>query len=280
MIPVIDVHCHVYPAAIAEKAAAAVAAFYRVRRGDGVADLAGLPEVLARECVGTYNVIHSVATVPRQVEDVNRFVASVAAKDDRFLAFGTLHPDSEPDAMARQIAQILDLGLKGIKLHPDMQGFALNSSACYDMVEACAGRFLLLLHTGDTRYARSNPEQLMPLLEQFPETTFIGAHMAGYTCWEHAGEVLAGRYPNLYVDISSTMFALTPERTAALVRAYGADRVLFGSDFPMWHPRGELERFLALPLTKAEQDAILYDNAARLLGLPPRGKIEKERPQK
>lgn len=270
MGPVIDIHCHVYPAAIAEKAAAAVAAFYRVQRGDGVADLAGLPEVLARECVGTYNVIHSVATVPHQVADVNRFVASVAAKDGRFLPFGTLHPDCGPEEMAQHIARIRDLGMKGIKLHPDMQGFALNSPACYAMVEACGGEFLLLLHTGDVRYARSNPEQLAPLLERFPETIFIGAHMAGYTCWEHAGEALAGKYPNLYVDISSTLFALPPEQAVALVRAYGADRVLFGSDFPMWHPRTELERFLGLPLTRQEQEAILYDNAARLLGLPPR----------
>ena len=92
--------------------------------------------------------------------------------------------------------------------------------------------------------------------------------MGGYTIWERATRALAGKYENLYVDISSTMFALPSEKVRELVRAYGADRVLFGTDFPMWRPKEELDRFYALGLSRAEERKILYGNAAKLLHLP------------
>ncbi len=56
-----------------------------------------------------------------------------------------------------------------------------------------------------------------------------------------------GRYENLYVDISSTFFGGDPEEAVDMVRAYGAERVLFGTDFPMWCPKDEVRKFLALP---------------------------------
>ena len=69
------------------------------------------------------------------------------------------------------------------------------------------------------------------------------------------------------MDSSSSLFALSPEEAAALVRLYGADRVLFGVDYPMWTPGEELNRFLALPLTEEERERVLYKNAAALYGL-------------
>ncbi|MEI5604451.1 amidohydrolase family protein, partial [Streptomyces brasiliscabiei] len=54
-----------------------------------------------------------------------------------------------------------------------------------------------------------------------------------------------------------------------LICAYGAERVLFGTDYPMWNPAQELERFLALRLPQRDEENILYNNAARLFGLCP-----------
>ncbi len=62
--------------------------------------------------------------------------------------------------------------------------------------------------------------------------------MGGHTFWKDATKVLAGRYDNLYVDISSTFFGVTLEEAADMVRAYGAERVLFGTDFPYVAPQG------------------------------------------
>ena len=115
-----------------------------------------------------------------------------------------------------------------------MQRFALNDPKAMKLYELVGGRVPFLLHTGDYRFSFSNPEQLKPVLEAFPETTFVGAHMGGYTIWKEAARALAGRYDNLYVDISSTFFGVTREEAVSMVRAYGAERVLFGTDFPMW----------------------------------------------
>ena len=271
MEPIVDFHCHVYPEKIAAHAAAAVAAFYRAETTDvKPANLTGTPEVLAREeeqAGIAYQVIHSVATTPHQVGSVNGFLFRLASTaQGRLIPFGTLHPDCE--APEREVDEILSMGMKGVKMHPDMQGFAINEPRSFRLLEACGNRLIVLYHTGDDRYHFSNPEELIPALEAFPETTFVGAHMGGYTMWEEATRALAGRYENLYVDISSTMFALPPEKVRELVRAYGADRVLFGTDFPMWRPKEELARFYGLELTHEEERKILYNNAAKLLNLP------------
>ena len=81
--------------------------------------------------------------------------------------------------------------------------------------------------------------------------------------WEQAAEELC-EYKNLMVDCSSSLYSLTPQKAAEIVRMYGAERVLFGTDYPMWSPDEELRRFYALNLTAEENDLILYKNARRL----------------
>ena len=165
------------------------------------------------------------------------------------------------------MAYLKELGLKGVKLHPDFQLFALNEEKAFKLGEAINDAGLpVLIHCGDFRYNYSNPEQLMPFLEKFPDMTVIGAHFAGWSMWEKATEQLAGT-PNLYVDLSSSLYALSPETALELIHAYGADRVLWGTDYPMWDSVSEMEYFDKIDLTQQERSQILYENAAKLLGL-------------
>lgn len=124
----------------------------------------------------------------------------------------------------------------------------------------------MLVHCGDFRYNYSNPEQIKPFLDKFPEITFIGAHFAGWSIWEEATEKLAGT-PNLYVDLSSSLYDLSPETAKRLIHAYGADKVLWGTDYPMWESESEMEYFNKIDLTEKERSMILYENAAKILGL-------------
>ena len=125
----------------------------------------------------------------------------------------------------------------------------------------------MLFHTGDKRYDYSNPNRLMHVLEAFPQMKVIGAHFGGYTLWEEAAMQLCKKYDNFYVDCSSSLFALSPERGRALIHMYGADRVLFGSDYPLWSPQTEVKRFFELGLTEEENQKILYQNASDLIGI-------------
>lgn len=262
---VFDAHCHIYPAKIAQKAAAATATFYDNlgKTYDGT-----VQTLFAEgEGIGQF-LVQSVATKPEQVRHINEFIAAeVAQFPDRLYGFGALHPQSE--TLTGDIAHLRELGLHGVKLHPDIQRFRLDSKECFALCEQCEGVLPLLLHTGDRRYSFSNPEQLLPLLRRFPKLTVIAAHFGGYSVWDEATAQLAGRFDNLWVDCSSSFFAMDDAHAKELIAAYGAERVLFGTDYPMWNPAQELERFLALQLPQRDGENILYNNAARLFGLCP-----------
>jgi hypothetical protein len=94
----------------------------------------------------------------------------------------------------------------------------------------------------------------------------IGAHFAGWSIWQEATEKLAGT-PNLYVDLSSSLYALSSDEAKELIYAYGVDRVLWGTDYPMWESESEMEFFRKIGLSPEEERMILYDNSAKILGL-------------
>ena len=261
MYQIIDSHCHIYPDAIARKAAASTGKFY-----DGLpATCDGTVQTLLEtgESVGIdHFVVQSVATKPEQVHSINAFIAQeVAAHPGKLTGLGTLHPDS--DDIEGDVQHLLDLGLKGVKLHPDIQQFKLDDYRCLKIYDLCEGRLPILMHTGDNRFDYSNPNRLIPILEIYQNLTVIGAHFGGYSIWQEAAELLHGT-PNLYVDCSSTMFALDDDTVVQLIRTYGADRVLFGTDYPMWSPVDELQHFMRLDLTSEERELILHQNAERV----------------
>ena len=82
--------------------------------------------------------------------------------------------------------------------------------------------------------------------------------------WEEASHILAGM-PNLYTDCSSSFFALDDRTAVEIIRRYGADRVLFGTDYPMWRAEDEIRHLLSLGLTEDECSAIFAGNVKRLL---------------
>ncbi len=264
MQKIVNAHCHIYPEKIADKAVIGIRDFY-----DLDMSLNGKVEGLLKdgEKVGvTHYLVHSVATTPKQVKSINEFIAqSVNQHPDKFIGFGTLHPDS--DDIQGDFDHLIDLGLKGVKLHPDFQLFAMNEERAFRIGEVVRdGKVPMQVHCGDFRYNYSNPEQIKPFLEEFPEIPFIGAHFAGWSMWEEATEKLAGT-PNLYVDISSSLYDLSPETAVELIHAYGSDKVLWGTDYPMWESASEMEYFNRLDLTDRERSQILYENAAKLLNI-------------
>lgn len=260
----IDCHCHIYPEKIASKAVAGTDRFYgTVAVGTGLvedmlerADRAGVDKAL----------VQSVATTPHQVSSINHFIANEVEKHpDRLIGFGTLHPASEN--IVADLRELLSLGLKGVKLHPDIQDFKIDDYRALSIYEACEAHGVpILFHAGDSRYDRSNPNRLVPVLRIYNRLTVIAAHFGGYSMWEEAAEALAG-LPNLYVDCSSSMPFLSDEKIKEYIRRFGDDRVLFGSDYPMWTAEREIPRLLSLNLPKESYRKIFSENIMALLGL-------------
>lgn len=261
---IIDAHCHVYPDKIAEKASGATGKFYSLGiRYDG--KISTLLAMGDRAGVDKF-VIQSVATTPKQVRSINEFIAdTVRQYPDRMYGLGTMHPDSED--MHGDIEHIVELGLKGVKLHPDIQGFKLDDYRCLKIYELCEKMGLpILCHTGDSRYDNSNPNRMLPIIDIYKNLTIIGAHFGGWSVWEEATEKLSGK-KNFFVDCSSSFYALDDDKVMKLIRAYGVDNVIFGTDYPMWDMQPEVERVKLLPLTDEEREKIFWKNAVRIYNL-------------
>lgn len=264
MQPIIDFHCHIYPEKIAGKATANVGKFYSIEMDED--GRTGTLKEDGNNAGITHFVVCSVATSPAQVKSINNFIASsVEESGGCMTGFGTVHPLSEN--MDEDVEHLVSLGLKGIKIHPDFQLFCLDSKEAESIYENARKHNLpVLIHTGDYRYDYSNPDRFIPVLEKYPDVTFIGAHFGGWSIWEDASKQLC-KYKNLYVDCSSSLYAMTSTKAKELIDLYGSHRVLFGTDYPMWNPKEELERFYAIDLTDEQRANILYNNAAKLLGM-------------
>lgn len=258
---VIDCHCHIYPEKIASRAVQSVGAFY----GRDMHSDTGTAEGLLDACKGTpikRFIVHSVATRADQVRSINDFIADECAAHPEFTGFMTLHQDTED--IEEEIACAVSCGLRGIKLHPDTQRVNMDDPRLMRIYETAEGRLPIIMHTGDYRYDFSHPRRMKRVLETFPNLVVDAAHFGGWSIFDLGLEYLEDA--RCYVDISSSMEFLGMRRTVELCRAYGCDRVMFGSDFPMWQPKDELDRFLNAGFTDSELEMMLSGNAQRFLG--------------
>ncbi|MBQ8624342.1 MAG: amidohydrolase [Oscillospiraceae bacterium] len=261
---IIDCHCHVYPDKIAEKAAEATGKFYSLpMEYNGTI---GTVFEEAKKSGVSHCVIFSVATKPSQVRSINEFIAATVAKSPEFFTgLGALHPDSED--IEGDIEHLMSLGLKGGKLHPDIQAFEIDNEKSMKICSICEEKGLpVLFHTGDRRYDYSNPNRLKPVLQAHPNLTVIAAHLGGWSVWEDAVKELA-HFKNLYVDCSSSLAFMPLERITEIIKTFGAEKVLFGTDYPMWNISDELDRFSRLGLSDEERELILCKNAQKLFGI-------------
>ena len=224
-----DIHTHAFHPKIAHKAVDHLNTVYHLDcRGDGT-----IEHLLEREKAAGIDrcIVLCAATAPAQVIPANNYAMKLQREHEEVIGFGTLHPayvDWE-DELERMKAG----GLRGIKLHPDFQGFAF---------------------------------MLADLMRSFPRLRVIGAHFGGYQMWDYSLEAL-GDFENLWIDTSSTTPYVTPSLLQRLLARHSPDRLLFGTDWPLYDPAHELERLRTM--SGLSEDAIerILSNAGRLLGI-------------
>ncbi len=256
---IIDFHAHIYPPKIAEKASLSTGEFYHItpaHSGTGeellsVGKTAGISEF----------VLLPVATKSEQVHHINQFILDEVKAHREFHGFGTLHPDSEN--ILAETDFIIKSGLQGIKLHPDTQRFNMDDRRLFEVFDNIQGKIPLLVHCGDRRFDYSHPRRLKNIIDNFPHLQVIAAHLGGWSLFEEGFEIL--KDTDCYLDISSTMMFLSPEQVTKYIHGYGAERILFGTDFPLWSPVDEVSRFGKLHLTENEFERIAYKNALAIL---------------
>ena len=226
--PIIDAHAHIFPQNIAQKATEATGQFYDIEMSH-----IGISERLllsgSKINVSKY-LVCSTATTPRQVSSINSFIAEQCIKYPIFFGFGTLHPEMEEPE--KEIDRIQSLGLHGIKLHPDIQQFQIDTPKAIKIYKILAERNLpVLFHTGDYRYDYSSPLRLTRALEKVPMLTAIAAHFGGYSEWKSVK--CYPKIKNLYFDTSSSLFLIKKEEALDIIDYFGREQFFFGVDFPM-----------------------------------------------
>ena len=137
-----------------------------------------------------------------------------------------------------------------------------------EQVEAAAqagARFIVSPNTDPAVIRRTKELGLMSVPGAMTPSEVVAAHLGGYQAWMDAP--LLANHLRVWFDTSSALWAMTPGYASELIHRLGTDRVMFGTDYPVKVYETELTRFFALDLTEAERTVILYDNAARFLGL-------------
>lgn len=263
---IIDFHTHCFPDKLASKAMEIL----RLRSGitrpfhDGTVD--GLLSLQKADGVD-YSVVLNIATNPHQQKNVNDFAISLKEVDG-IIPFGSVHPDS-PDALD-ELSRLSENGIKGVKLHPDYQGYFVDDKKMIPIYEKIAELGLItLFHCGfDIGYpepVHCTAEALASVLPVFGNAPVVAAHFGGIWSMPETRKYLAGK--NVYLDTAYGYGMLTPRYAKEIIDIHGADKILFGSDAPWNAPSQDIELVKCFGLTEDEEKAVLGENARKLLGL-------------
>jgi len=281
---IIDFHTHTFPDTIAQTVIHKLSGVSHTPPfTDGTAS--GLRKSMKESGVDL-SVIMPVATSPKQVVTINNSSVAMNEKTEEtgLLSFGCIHPDYED--WKQELARIARLGLKGIKIHPVYQKTDLDDLRYLRILDK-AGELglVVLVHAGiDIGYPEENqasPDKILNAVRQTGPVKLIVAHMGGWKRWAEAEELLVNTH--VFLDTAfSTGFVVSkddgfyePEdlvlldesRFLRMVRSFGADRILFGTDSPWSSQRESVAWIQNLPLTTEEKESIFAGNAIRLLGI-------------
>lgn len=201
------------------------------------------------------------------VARTNEFIGTVPR--DRLIPFGTIHPELSVEENLRHLQ---DNGIVGVKLHPLFQDVSLGDPRVEEILKALAEASMpVITHVGsggdDAANERGAPHHLARLAEAVPDLTMIACHFGGYHRLEEAEQHVIGSRVLLETSWPPTVGELDRQRIVDLIRKHGADRVVYGSDWPMADPAAEIAAVRALGLTQEEADGILGGNISRVLGI-------------
>jgi predicted TIM-barrel fold metal-dependent hydrolase len=259
---VVDVHTHVWPDRIAKQAIGG-----REHSLDPVGDgtVSGLLAEMDRSGIDR-SVIFGIAERPDLVEKANAFIGAQA--QERLIPFGSVHVGLSPE---ENLASLQRHGIRGVKVHPLFQGFALDDPRLIEILEAIGPQLPVIAHVGQGGSEEANnrctPAMIAELCRRVPAARLIACHFGAYRELEQAEELLV-ELP-LFFDTSwpPTLADLEPDRVRRLIDRHGVDRIVFGSDWPMADPGAEVAAVRALGLSAEDEAKVLGANALRLCGL-------------
>jgi uncharacterized protein len=208
-------------------------------------------------------------------EQNDAVLAAAAASKGRFYAVVSVHPADKQDALA-ELERVAALGAREVKLHPNTQNFDVSDPDVAAVVQKCGELGLPVLFDSYKPWDASEMGKFLLLAVQHPKARLVLAHM-GYTHFREAVSFAQlkklGLPDNVWFDISAiaTTYVDSPvvPELVWTIRKVGTDRILFGSDWPVYDPAEAVAAVRKLGFNAAEQQQIFHDNVVNLLGLEP-----------
>ncbi|MBQ3183782.1 MAG: amidohydrolase family protein [Clostridia bacterium] len=266
---IIDFHTHNFPDKIASSVIAKLEASGGTKAStDGTLD--GLKRSMKKAGID-YSVVLPVITAPKQFDTVNRYAAETNGKDG-IISFGGIHPDN--DDVESKLDLIKELGLPGIKFHPDYQGVYIDDERYIRIIRyAVSIGLYVTTHAGfDPAYPdiiRCTPERALKMLDRVydgkepDEPRIILAHLGSLDETDKVIEMIAGK--NLYLDTAVMLDRIPEEKILKLIRKHGADKILFATDCPWADQKKFVSIINSLDLTDSERSLITHKNAINIL---------------
>jgi predicted TIM-barrel fold metal-dependent hydrolase len=191
----------------------------------------------------------------------NEEIATAVKKfPDRLVGFAGANPWQEDEAVDELERAVKDLGLRGLKLHPDIQGFPASDELAYPLVKR-AGELKVPVYVHSGTSPNSQPMEIGELAGACPETNVIMGHM-GYDNYYSDAVPAARQFENLLLETSRNTQYWTIQDA---VNAIGADRVIFGTDQPYSRPEVEITSIKSVELQPESLEKILAGNIIRIL---------------
>lgn len=262
----IDFHAHAFPDKVAEKAIPKLAGIGGIENvGNGT-----IRDLLAKmDAWGVdRSVILNIATNAHQQTSVNNFAIETNASQPRLYALGSLHPDS--GNIAEEARRLSDVGIRGIKLHPDYVTTVVDDPKFDPIYKACLENNLFVVtHAGwdfiSPDFIHCTPERILHVLEKFPGIRLVAAHMGSNKLWDDVERLLIGK--NLWIDTSMAVcLGMDRVQCERMLKNHDPEKILFGSDFPWFRPCDAYEYINSLDLSAGLKENIFSKNAIRLVG--------------
>ena len=209
----------------------------------------------------------------------NEEVAELAHKHgDVAIPFASINPHRGKEGVQAARRLISEYKVKGFKFHPTVQAFSPNDPLAYPLYEAIAeAKLPALFHSGQTgvgagtragggiRLKYGNPMLVDDVAVDFPDMPIILAHPS--FPWQEEALSVATHKPQVYIDLSGWSPKYFPPILVQYMNTLLKDKILFGSDHPVFSPERWVQEFEKLPIKPEVRPLIMKGNAARLLGL-------------
>lgn len=277
---IIDIHTHTFPDHMAAKVIDKLSRMSRsVPFTDGTLD--GLRRSMDKAGIDR-SIVLPVATNAHQVEHINDASARINEAQSDVISFGAMHPDF--GNYVDELSRIVRLGLKGIKIHPVYQETDIDNIKFLRILDRAAELGLVVVtHAGaDIGFpgvVHCSPSMIRNVVERIGNFKFVAAHLGGWRNWDEVLNTLVDT--SVMIDTAFSTGMITPrgdcrwnekdlrmldgDQFIKFVKAFGADRILFGTDSP-WSDQSESKKFIEqLPLDDDERSKILGGNAQKLL---------------